>query len=69
MASRMGLGAAGGSAPAVRRLATVTEQQLQQLAELLIDCVDGGASVSFMHPLPHGGLCDTTYFYRAISRT
>lgn len=35
----------------VRRLATVSEPQLRQLAELLIDCVEGGASVSFMHPL------------------
>jgi GNAT superfamily N-acetyltransferase len=37
--------------PAVRRLATVSEPELQALAELLIDCVEGGASVSFMHPL------------------
>ena len=36
----------------VRRLHTVTPRQIQSLAELLIDCVDGGASVSFMHPLP-----------------
>lgn len=36
----------------IRRLATVDEAQLQALAELLIDCVDGGASVGFMHPLP-----------------
>ena len=37
------------------RLDAVTEAQLQSLAELLIDCVDGGASVGFMHPLslPH----------------
>jgi GNAT superfamily N-acetyltransferase len=35
----------------VRRLTSVTEPQIQALAELLIDCVDGGASVSFMHPL------------------
>jgi GNAT superfamily N-acetyltransferase len=38
--------------PIVRRLDTVTEPQLQSLAGLLIDAVDGGASVSFMHPLP-----------------
>jgi GNAT superfamily N-acetyltransferase len=25
--------------------------QVEQLADLLIDCIDGGASVSFMHPL------------------
>ena len=37
--------------PAVRRLAAVTPSQLQALAGLLIDCVEGGASVSFMHPL------------------
>lgn len=36
----------------IQRLTAVTEAQLQGLAELLIDCVDGGASVSFMHPLP-----------------
>lgn len=30
----------------------VTEPQLRGLADVLIDCVDGGASVSFMHPLP-----------------
>jgi GNAT superfamily N-acetyltransferase len=31
----------------------VDESQVAQLARLLIDCVDGGASVSFMHPLTH----------------
>lgn len=36
---------------AVRRLIAVSAAQLQQLADVLIDCVDGGASVSFMHPL------------------
>lgn len=35
----------------VRRLSAVTPAQIAALAELLIDCVDGGASVSFMHPL------------------
>ena len=43
------------SAPAstleVRRLRAVTEAQLQQLADVLIDCVEGGASVSFMQPM------------------
>lgn len=37
---------------AVHRLPSVTDSQIQQLAEVLIDCVAGGASVSFMHPLP-----------------
>ena len=35
----------------IRRLTKVTDYEMQALAELLIDCVDGGASVSFMHPL------------------
>ena len=39
------------TAPRIRRLLTVSGAQAQGLAELLIDCVDGGASVSFMHPL------------------
>ena len=41
------------AAPAVRRLSTVTAAQIEGLAGLLIDCVAGGASVSFMHPLSH----------------
>ena len=35
----------------VRRLLAVSATQLEQLAEVLIDCVEGGASVSFMLPL------------------
>ena len=35
----------------VRRLVNVTDAQVQSLTELLIDCVDGGASVSFLLPL------------------
>ncbi|HSY26427.1 MAG TPA: GNAT family N-acetyltransferase [Burkholderiaceae bacterium] len=38
-------------APRIHRLHSVSHAQMQNLAELLIDCVDGGASVSFMHPL------------------
>lgn len=37
--------------PTIDPLATVTEADLQGLADVLIDCVDGGASVSFMAPL------------------
>ena len=37
----------------VQRPLTVSDEQLEGLADVLIDCVDGGASVSFMHPLPH----------------
>jgi len=35
----------------VRRLHTVDDTQVDGLAGILIDCVEGGASVSFMHPL------------------
>jgi len=34
----------------VRRLAHLDEAQIQALAEVLSDCVEGGASVSFMQP-------------------
>ncbi len=37
--------------PSPRRLLAVDEAQVDQLADVLIDCVEGGASVSFMHPL------------------
>jgi len=43
------------SAPAstldVRRLHAVDDAQLQALADVLVDCVEGGASVSFMLPM------------------
>ena len=35
----------------VRRLHAVDDAQIDELADVLIDCVEGGASVSFMHPL------------------
>ena len=35
----------------VRRLQTVDEAQIDGLADVLVDCVEGGASVSFMWPL------------------
>lgn len=37
-----------------RRLLSVNASQIVELADLLIDCVEGGASVSFMHPLARG---------------
>jgi GNAT superfamily N-acetyltransferase len=36
----------------IRRLHTFDAAQIDGLAEVLVDCVEGGASVSFMHPLP-----------------
>jgi GNAT superfamily N-acetyltransferase len=48
----------------VVRLSTVDASQLQALADLLIDCVDGGASVSFMHPLAHS---EALAFWRRVA--
>lgn len=36
---------------AIRRLHSVDDAQVEALADVLIDCIDGGAGVSFMHPL------------------
>ena len=35
----------------LRRLNDVTDAEIDGLVDVLVDCVDGGASVSFMHPL------------------
>jgi len=35
----------------LRRVHAVDDAQIDGLADVLIDCVEGGASVSFMHPL------------------
>lgn len=35
----------------IRRAEGLDDPLIEQLARVLIDCVDGGASVSFMHPL------------------
>jgi len=35
----------------VRRLMSVSEDQVHELAQVLLDCVEGGASVGFMQPL------------------
>jgi len=36
----------------IRSLASLTDHEIGGLSELLIDCVEGGASVSFMLPMP-----------------
>lgn len=38
------------SEPRIRRLQSVDERMLAQLAEVTKDCVDAGASIGFMHP-------------------
>ncbi len=35
----------------IRCLDTIGEREIQGLSDVLIDCVEGGASVSFMHPM------------------
>ena len=49
----------------LRRLHTVDDAQIDELAELLIDCVLGGASVSFMHPLARDR---AVAFWRRVAR-
>lgn len=49
----------------VRRLDEVTEAHVEALADVLIDCVEGGASVSFMHPLTRER---ATAFWRRVAR-
>ncbi|WP_307638846.1 GNAT family N-acetyltransferase [Variovorax paradoxus] len=38
-------------APRIRVLSSVDDAHVRQLADVLVDCVEGGASVSFMLPL------------------
>ena len=49
----------------IRRLATVDAAQIRGLADVLLDCVDGGASVSFMDPLSPSR---AVAFWRAVAR-
>lgn len=49
---------------AIRRLHTVADREIVQLAELLIDSVDGGATVTFLHPL---SMERATAFWRTVA--
>jgi GNAT superfamily N-acetyltransferase len=49
----------------MRRLHALDEAQVAQLADVLIDCVEGDASVSFMHPLT---LERATAFWRRVAQ-
>jgi GNAT superfamily N-acetyltransferase len=49
----------------LRRLHLLEDGQIDQLADVLIDCVEGGASVSFMHPLSRHR---ATAFWRSVAR-
>src|SRR5215470_9748464 len=48
-----------------RTLRSVNDSQIDELADVLIDCVEGGASVSFMHPLSRGR---AVAFWRGVAR-
>jgi GNAT superfamily N-acetyltransferase len=48
-----------------RRLKSVDEAQIDALVDVLIDCVEGGASVSFMHPLTRER---ATAFWRRVAQ-
>lgn len=52
---------------AVKRLMTVSDVQIRGLADLLMDCVEGGASVSFMSPLCFDKAC--AFWRRAAAAT
>jgi GNAT superfamily N-acetyltransferase len=52
------------SAFTVRRLDVVSSREFGGLCEVLIDCVEGGASVSFMHPMTLAKAAD---FWRGIA--
>jgi GNAT superfamily N-acetyltransferase len=49
----------------LRRLREVDDEMVSQLAEVLIDCVEGGASVSFMLPLTRDR---AEAFWRRVAR-
>jgi len=57
------------SAPtwSVRRVHALDDAQIGELAGVLIDCVEGGASVSFMHPCCRGAGCATRQCSTATS--
>jgi len=48
----------------VRRLETLTSREFGGLCEVLVDCVEGGASVSFMHPMTLAKAAD---FWRDVA--
>jgi GNAT superfamily N-acetyltransferase len=50
--------------PRVRQLTTVSARQVDELAAVLIDCVEGGASVSFMLPISRE---TATAFWRMVA--
>lgn len=52
------------SAPVIRLVDRVDDATLEGLVDVLVDCVEGGASVSFMHPLSREHAAD---FWRGVA--
>ena len=52
------------AAPSIRRLDRLHDSHIAQLADVLIDCVEGGASISFMLPFPRARALE---FWRKIA--
>jgi GNAT superfamily N-acetyltransferase len=48
----------------IRRISKLLESDIDQLADVLVDCVEGGASVSFMLPLTHARAAN---FWRGLA--
>ena len=51
--------------PTTRRVHALDDALIEGLADVLIDCVEGGASVSFMLPLPRSRALE---FWRRVAR-
>jgi GNAT superfamily N-acetyltransferase len=49
----------------LQRLREIDDARIEGLADVLLDCVEGGASVSFMHPLSRDR---ATAFWRRVAR-
>ncbi len=64
VASKLDLGGVSAGAEIVALGAPVADAALEQLAEVLADCVEGGASVSFMAPFPHAS---ALAFFRKVA--
>lgn len=54
------------AAPRIRRVGALAEREIAALADVLIDCVKGGASVSFMWPLTRA---KAEAFWRSVAQS
>jgi GNAT superfamily N-acetyltransferase len=50
----------------ITQLATLGEREIRELSDVLIDCVEGGASVGFMHPVARA---KATAFWRGVAES